>query len=71
MSTQKPIKIVGKPAPIRNALLAISLTCNAFLFTLGYAVATGNLVRVEPAPQQLVMPEIDPLLVEPVKLSRK
>lgn len=40
-------KVIRKPTPIRNAALAVSVTCNLFLFGLGYAVVTGQLAHVD------------------------
>lgn len=47
MKTNKQIKIVRKPTPIRNAMLVCSLTCNIFLGLAAYGVYNGQLARTD------------------------
>lgn len=45
MKKQQPnVKLVRKPTPVRNIVLAVSLTCNAFAGGVGYLVHDGYLV---------------------------
>lgn len=53
--SESKIKLVRRPTPVRNAALAISLTCNTFLFGLGYAVVSGHIARTEPQGQQVAL----------------
>jgi hypothetical protein len=43
--TDVKIKYKRKPTPFKNAVMWVSLTCNAFLFTGAYAIYTGQLSR--------------------------
>lgn len=51
-STPKPLK---KSTPIRNAILWISLTSNAFMFTLAYGVYSGQLQRTDAGAQEVAL----------------
>lgn len=55
MRTDKTIKLVRKPTPVKSAVLWVSLTSNAFMAVLGYAIYNGQLARTEVAPQQVAL----------------
>jgi hypothetical protein len=40
-------RVINRPTPFRNAVLAVSLTCNVFLGTYAYAVYSGQLARTD------------------------